>query len=189
MTTWSICINNSTADLENPPEGLIKGLMPSRAGTNNPLRPPTGSQASRSVISNSSNQLPPATPVANFPRFDPYTGLPINQITSTATPTNEIASVTPLSTVDLTIFSDSIEGEADPAERLENYMDWLVSKVPRLAGMLADAKELLLDNGHTFKTIETMPYGEFKRMGINYGIAQQIKDCRAFYKARVLGQH
>lgn len=98
------------------------------------------------------------------------------------------SSPTSQSLADGVMFSDSIEEGTDPAETLIEYLDWLGGISPRLAAQFNEAKDALVDAGHTFKTIETTPISEFKKIGINYAIGQQVKDYRRVYKRRVLGK-
>src|SRR5438552_17355790 len=51
LKTWSISINEGTASLEAPPDGLTANLAPSKASTHNPLRSGTGQKAAKSNLS------------------------------------------------------------------------------------------------------------------------------------------
>ena len=188
MTTWSKSINNGSAQLDVAPDGLIKGLLPSKSGTKNPLREETVSatpNAGNRHFSSHRDFREPATPMH---RFDPYNGLPLHQNNSHATSTHVHSSPTSQSLADGVMFSDSIEEGTDPAETLIEYLDWLGGISPRLAAQFNEGKDALVDAGHTFKTIETTPISEFKKIGINYAIGQQVKDYRRVYKRRVLGK-
>src|SRR5271169_782059 len=188
MTTWSKSINNGSAQLNVAPDGLIKGLLPSKSGTKNPLREETASATQNSGNRHFSSHGDSTAPAITMHRFDPYTGLPLHKNNSYPPSPHVFSSPTSQSLTDAVMFSDSIEEGTDPAETLIEYLDWLCRISPRLAGQFSQAKDALMEAGQTFKTIETTPMSEFKKIGINFAIGQQVKDYRRVYKRRVLGK-
>jgi hypothetical protein len=68
------------------------------------------------------------------------------------------------------MFSDSIEEGIDPGETLAHYLDWLAGMAPSLAEKFRNAEDALAEAGHTFKTIESTPQSELKKIGIGYAI-------------------
>jgi hypothetical protein len=76
MKTWSMSINDGKAELEVPPDGLIATLMPSKAGTFNPLRSGATAKSQNSNSSSESTFPNIATPGHPMPPYPPYHGLP-----------------------------------------------------------------------------------------------------------------
>src|SRR5205809_4370987 len=70
-------------------------------------------------------------------------------------------------------FSDSILDEQDPLEKLIPYFFWLVARSPMQSAALIIAKETLIEEGNTFKTLDKLLQAELEKTGIKPGIAMQ----------------
>ena len=189
LKTWSICINENTASLEAPPNGLIADLMPSKAGTYNPLRSVPAAKSTKSIMSpettfsSSTTPLPPVSPFSQYPTLPPYYyhpyGLPPSQMH------HSLPSI-PVHVTHPTQFSDSIIDEQDPLEKLIAYFSWLAIRSPMQAAALNIAKETLLEEGHTFRTLEKLSQVDLEKTGIKSGIAMQLKSYLDLFKRKTM---
>ena len=79
-----------------------------------------------------------------------------------------------LSTIDhltySTQFSDSNLEEQDPLEKLYTYFAWLVGRSPMQTAALNIAKETLIEERYTFKTLEKLSSIDLEKIGIKSGI-------------------
>jgi len=189
MKTWSMSINDGKAELEVPPDGLIATLMPAKAGTFNPLRPAGAAKNEKSNSSAESTFPTVATPVHPMHPYPPYPGLPpyyYNPYTPPLPPIQPSLPAAPGPIPHPTDFSDSFAEGHDPVERLIAYVAWLVSKSPMQAPALVRAKQSLLEEGHTFKTIENLSDADFDKMGIKSGTGMQLRDYIELFKRKML---
>jgi len=187
LKTWSICINESTASIEAPPSGLIMNLMPSKTGTYNPLR-------SASATKNTKSTSTPETPFSHTPALQPsmppfsqYPTLPPYYYQPYTPSPSQIHHPLPSAADHLvysTQFSDSHIDEQDPLEKLYTYFVWLVGKSPMQTAALNIAKETLVEEGHTFKTLEKLSLTDLEKMGIKSGIAMQLKAYLDLFKRK-----
>ena len=58
-------------------------------------------------------------------------------------------------------------------EKLIAYFAWLAARSPMQSAALIIAKETLIEEGHTFKTLEKLSQAELEKTGIKPGIAMQ----------------
>jgi len=84
------------------------------------------------------------------------------------------------------LFSDSFAEEVDPLEKLIEYIAWLSSRSPMQAPAFLRAQETLMEEGHTFKTLEKLSDGDFEKMGIKSGTAAQLKAYIDLFKRKTL---
>jgi len=190
--TWSMSMNDGKADLETPPDGLMATLLVSKPGTFNPLRIGGGSKSGKSnsppesPFSNISTPVPPPHlmyPYLQYPQFpsqyyNPYTPPP-PQFQAPLPPV-QAPIVNPL------LFSDGLPEELDPLEKLIEYIAWLVSRSPLQAPAFVLAKEKLMEEGHTFKTLEKLSIADIEKMEIKSGTATQLKGYIDVYKRQTL---
>jgi hypothetical protein len=189
MKTWSMSINDGKASIEAPPDGLIATLMPSKAGTSNPLRHGSGSKSRKSNCSSESTFPNPniQTPVHPMYPYPPYHGLPPyyhHQYSPPPVPIEASGTRGPFR--QQLQFSDSIAEEPDPLERLIAYFTWLIRKSPLQELALERAKETLIEDGHTFKMLEKLVDSDFDKMGIKPGIAMQLKAYIDLFKTKTM---
>jgi len=190
--TWSMSINDTKADLETPPDGLIATLLVSKNGTFNPLRRRGDSKSGipnvspESTFSNIATPVPPPHPM--YP-FSQYPQLPPNYYNPYIPPPPPFQArppPAPAPIVNPLQFSDSFGEEQDPVEKLIAYIAWISSKSPIQSPALALAKEALLEEGHSFKTIEKLSEANFEKIGIKSGIAMQLKSYIDLYKRKTM---
>jgi len=126
LKTWSMAINEASADVETPPEGLAKTLMPAKSKTTNPFKGPRPTAAP-----------PPIQPI--HPMFPPHyqfynphgainafpPALPMHPQIPEAYHTSvlvtraiELATSSPLSDTDLSV------------DKLAQYIQWLMQTYP-----------------------------------------------------------
>lgn len=189
MKTWSMSINDGKAELEVPPDGLIATLMPSKAGTFNPLRSGATAKSQNSNSSSESTFPNIATPGHPMPPYPPYHGLPPYYYNPYTPPPAPIQQHLPPAVAVVATnpnFSDSLAEGHDPVERLIAYISWLIAKSPMQASALLRVKESLLEEGHTFKTIEKLSNADFLEMNIKSGTAMQLRDYIELFKTKML---
>lgn len=189
LKTWSISINEGTASLEAPSTGFLITLMPSKAGTYNPLRSaPPGkitkpSSTSETTFSQMPALQPPMPPFSHFPTLPPYLYQPY---THSPSQMHHSLSSEAGHLVYATQFSDSIIDEQDPLEKLYAYFAWLIARSPMQTAALNIAKETLIEEGHTFKTLEKVSATDLEKMGIKSGIAMQLKSYIDLFKRKTM---
>ena len=191
MKTWSMSINNGKAALDTPPDGLIVTLLPSKSGTHNPLRP--GNPA-KFENPNSSSEVTPSLAPALAPASAPHLGPPMHpafpQYVGLPYYYNPYPYIHPSlptapSPSRSTQFSDSIE-EQDPLEQLIMYFAFLVARSPMQSAALNIAKGTLMEEGHTFKTLEKLSQADLEKAGIKAGIAMQLKSYTDLFKRKMM---
>src|SRR5438552_1534156 len=84
------------------------------------------------------------------------------------------------------LLSDSFAEEADPLQRLIEYITWLGSRSPMQATAFLRAQETLMDEGHMFKTLEKLSDGDLEKMGIKSDTAIQLKAYIDLFKRNIL---
>jgi len=191
MKTWSMSINDGKAALDTPPDGLIVTLLPSKSGTHNPLRP--GNPA-KFENPNSSSEVTPSLAPALAPASAPHLGPPMHpafpQYVGLPYYYNPYPYIHPSlptapSPSRSTQFSDSIE-EQDPLEQLIMYFAFLVARSPMQSAALNIAKGTLMEEGHTFKTLEKLSQADLEKAGIKAGMAMQLKSYTDLFKHKMM---
>jgi len=189
LKTWSISINEGTASLEAPPDGLIINLIPSKASTYNPLRPGTVPKPAKSnlspetLFSSATTPFPPMHPFSQYPPLPPYF---YNAYAPSPTPLQQSLPYTPGQIVYPIQFSDSVIDEQDPLEKLIAYFTWLAEKSPMQSAALMIAKETLMEEGHTFKTLEKLSQAGLEKAGIKPGMAMQLLSYLDLFKRKTM---
>ena len=74
----------------------------------------------------------------------------------------------------------------DPLEKLIAYFAWLAARSPMQSAALIIAKETLIEEGHTFKTLEKLSQAELEKTGIKPGIAMQLKSYLDSFKRKTM---
>ena len=187
--TWSMAINKGKADLETPPDGLIASLIVSKSGTFNSLRP---GDVAKSQKSNSSSELTAMQSAMNasamypypaFPQFPPYGYGPY---TLPPAPLQPPPMPVHTATPPRFQFSDGLPDEVDRSEQLVAYIAWLIGKSALQSPALTRAKEVLMDEGYCFKTLDKITKEDFDRMGIKSGIALQLRSYIDAFKRKTM---
>jgi hypothetical protein len=188
LKVWSIAINNGTASLEAPPDGLIANLAPSKAGTHNPLRqpPPKTTKSVPAPETTFSPVPPPYPPMPSHSGYPSYPQYYYNAYTPSPPQMHRSLPLAPSHLAYQTQFSDGIADEQDPLERLVAYFTWLVAKSPMQTDALMVAKNTLMDAGHTFKTLEKLCQSKLENVGIKEGIAMQLLSYLDVFKSKTL---
>ena len=189
LKMWSISINQGTASLEVPADGFIATLMPSKPGTHNPLRSGSGSKSTKSNSSPETPFLPVTTPLGSMHPFLPHHSLPpyyYNPYAPSPTQMHHSLTSPPVQHAYAAQFSDSILDEQDPLEKLIVYFAWLAARSPMQSAALIIAKETLIEEGHTFKTLEKLSQAELEKTGIKPGIAMQLKSYLDLFKRKTM---
>ena len=161
--------------------------MPAKAGTFNLLWPASAANNGKSNSSSESTLATVVTPVHPMHPYSPYPGLLpsyYNPYTPPSPPIQPSLPAAPGPIPHPTDFSDSFAQGHDPVERLIAYVAWLVSKSPMQAPALVRAKQSLLEEGHTFKTIEKLSDADFDKIGIKSSTAMQLRDYIELFKRR-----
>lgn len=190
--TWSMSMNDGKADLETPPDGLIATLLVSKNGTFNPLRSGSGSRSgnsnvsSESAFSNISTPAPPPGSMYPYPQFPHFAQQYYNPFTPPHPNLQALLQHLPPPISTPLLFSDSFAEEADPAQKLVEYIVWLGSRSPMQAPAFLRAQETLMEEGHTFKTLEKLSQEDLEKMGIKSGTATQLKAYIGLFNRKTL---
>jgi hypothetical protein len=185
-------MNDAKADLETPPAGLIATLLVSKTGTFNPLRSGSGSRSgnsnisSESAFSNISTPAPPPGSMYPYPQFPHMPPQYYNPFTPPQPQFQAPLPHLPATIATQLLLSDSFAEEADPALKLLEYIIWLGSRSPIQAPAFLRAQETLMEEGHTFKTLEKLSQEDLEKMGIKSGTATQLKAYIGLFNRKTL---
>ena len=196
MKIWSMSINDGKAALDVPPDGLVVTLLPSKSGTHNPLRSENAvntAKPSTKLKFQSSPEVTSSVPAylapPMHPAFPQYPGFPQYYYSPYASSAAHHPSLPPALAPShlqyVAQFSNSFE-EQDPLEQLIAYFAFLVAKSPMQSAALNIAKDMLMEEGHTFKTLEKLSQADLKKAGIKPGMAMQLKSYIDLFKRKTL---
>ena len=155
----------------------------------NPLRPGGGQKSKNSNSSSESTISSIGTPVHPMHPYPPYSAMQpfyYNPYTPPSAPFQQHLPHAPAPVPRPSQFSDSYPEEVDPLEKMIAYITWLTEKSPMQSPTLLRAKETLMEEGHTFKTIEKLSEADFEKMGIKSGTAMQLKSYIDSYKRKTM---
>jgi hypothetical protein len=191
MRSWSIFINEDTADLETPPEALMKTFTPAKSGTKNPFR----IADSKTLLKDATPQTPAYLPSQQFfplPfTFNPYNGMqqypqPLLQPSQSAVmsethPQSSSYRSSPLRSSPL-----PCEGDAD---KLVEYINWVTKIHPTKADQLAACLETLRSQDIVFETVDDITNDLWEAWGISHGIKLLLKShLKKWERAKAKGR-
>jgi len=66
------------------------------------------------------------------------------------------------------------------------YFTFLVARSPMQPAALNIAKGTLMEEGHTFKTLEKLSQADLEKAGIKAGMAMQLKSYTDLFKCKMM---
>jgi len=187
LRAWSVAINEEQATLECPTEALLKALAPVRQGQRNPFRvsenpKPISTLKSQNKLNIShTTHIPPhfsdyplPYPPHVYPYYPPYSlpspyPLPktsyYNRYHDDDRDVKDVRSSPTIDPID----------DGDPVVRLAKYLDWLGRVSPRQAESIDVAKEKLIEQGYSMRTLMQISDEAFKGMDIAPGLVLLFK--------------
>ena len=190
-----MAINNTDADVETCPEGLVKTLQPAKTALKNPLRD-TEKSRPKNTQNPSNTPIPfPSSyynfyPPYNHSTYPPYSpeSFPYHQQSHTSLP-QPVVSITPPPAAQEPP-SSSLPSESNKSiTKLEKYINWLIKTNPNLAEEFNKCKEILLSNHIVLKTLFKVSDELFEKWNISPGIKLLLMTERDNYdRAKAKGR-
>ena len=169
LKTWSMLINEGSTDLETPPEGLAKTLMPAKSKTTNPFKDPLPIPPSQPILPmfppqphyppyyqfynphGTINAFPPVSPMHQQMPGEHHPLAP-------ATRALEPATSSPPSDTDLSV------------DKLTQYVQWLIQTYPTKAEQLQQCLRTLQAEDIVYGTLTNITETLYTTLGISHGI-------------------
>src|SRR5438046_1867833 len=82
----------------------------------------------------------------------------------------------------MSLKSSPVPSDSDPDADIDAYINWHIHKTPKHEYFLNDAKEKLLTEGTTLKTLRKMNNQDFKSIDIPLGIGMRLSEEVKDYK-------
>jgi hypothetical protein len=191
LKTWSMAINEASADIETPPEGLAKTLMPAKSKTMNPFKDPPPVTAPQPIqpvhpMFPPQPQHPPYyqfyNPHGTINAFSPV--LPMHpqmpEAYHTSVPVTgaiEPATSSPPSDTDLSV------------DKLAQYIQWLMQTYPTKAEQLQQCLRTLQAQDIVYGTLKDITEDLYSTLGINHGIRMLLtSNQRKWQRAKDKGR-
>ena len=185
LKTWSMAINEASANVETPPEGLAKTLMPAKSKTTNPFKDPRPTAAPPPIQPihpmfpphyqfynphGAINAFPPALPMHPQIPEAYHTSVPVPRAI-------EPATSSPPSDTDLSV------------DKLAQYIQWLMQTYPTKAEQLQQCLRTLQAQDIVYGTLKDITEDLYSTLGINHGIRMLLtSNQRKWQRAKDKGR-
>jgi hypothetical protein len=195
MRSWSIFINEDTADLETPPEALAKTFMPAKSGTKNPFRTMDNKTPAKDATptKDATPQTPSHLTSQQFFPF-PFPFPPYNSIMQQypqlslqppqpviMPPASESHARSPLRSSPL-----PCEGDID---KLAEYINWVTKIHPTKSDQLVVCLETLRSQDIVFETVDDITNDLWEAWGVSHGLRLLLKShLKKWERAKIKGR-